>query len=450
MMEFFQNLWTILTTPNENLTNIVTCSPLTILDAYLGMLLFTTILNIESTRNQKILYVISFSTIGIFSRIFIPNPFATYVNVIALPILVFLIFKTSILKSLLAEILPLIITVLLESIFVKLYITLFNISHDFALYTPLYRLIIMASIYLVIYLIYRLAKYLKLNINLLDNMDKRSKILLSINFMLAVIFICVQLYLTTFYSSRLPLVITLLSVLCLILYFVISIYSLTRTTQLAIANRDLEESKLYNKTLSILHDNIRCFKHDFSNIVQAIGGYVQTEDMPGLKKYYSQLLEDCQKVSNLNLLNPEVINNPAIYSLITSKYHLAEENGISFHVDFFIDLKTLNMKEYEFARILGILLDNAIEAAQECEEKIINVCMRLDTKANRQLLIIENTYANKDIDTEKIYEKAYSTKPHNTGLGLWEVRKILSKNNNLNLYTTKDDKFFRQQLEIYL
>lgn len=36
------------------------------------------------------------------------------------------------------------------------------------------------------------------------------------------------------------------------------------------------------------------------------------------------------------------------------------------------------------------------------------------------------------------------------GLGLWEIRQILKKHNNLNLYTSKDDNFFKQQLEIYL
>lgn len=97
----------------------------------------------------------------------------------------------------------------------------------------------------------------------------------------------------------------------------------------------------------------------------------------------------------------------------------------------------------------GILMDNAIEAATECEEKIINVCIRKDFKASRQVLIIENTYKDKEVDTEKIYEKGFSSKPHNTGLGLWEVRQILKRNNNLNLFTSKDDTFFRQQLEIY-
>ena len=37
----------------------------------------------------------------------------------------------------------------------------------------------------------------------------------------------------------------------------------------------------------------------------------------------------------------------------------------------------------------------------------------------------------------------------NSGLGLWEVRQILKRNNNLNLFTTKDAEYFRQQFEIY-
>ena len=69
---------------------------------------------------------------------------------------------------------------------------------------------------------------------------------------------------------------------------------------------------------------------------------------------------------------------------------------------------------------------------------------------NRQLVIIENTYKDKNIDTFKIFEKAYTTKPNNTGLGLWEVNKILKKHDNLAIFTSKDDELFKQQLEIYL
>ena len=119
------------------------------------------------------------------------------------------------------------------------------------------------------------------------------------------------------------------------------------------------------------------------------------------------------------------------------------------NIESFMDFHKINMKVYEFTKILGILLDNAIEAAKECQEKNINIIIRNDFKVKRQLVIVENTYKDKNIDTEKIYEKGFTSKPNNTGLGLWETRQILKRNNNLNLFTSKNNEFFKQQLEIY-
>jgi len=114
-----------------------------------------------------------------------------------------------------------------------------------------------------------------------------------------------------------------------------------------------------------------------------------------------------------------------------------------------LDLNKLKMKIYEFARILGILLDNAIEASEECEDKIINIIFRDDDRKHRQLVTIENTFKNKNVDTVKIFGKGISEKENHTGLGLWEVNKILKKNTNVSLFTSKNEKYFSQQLEIY-
>ena len=235
----------------------------------------------------------------------------------------------------------------------------------------------------------------------------------------------------------------------LFLYFGISIYSLTRIFKLILTTQKLESAEEYNNTLRILHDNVRGFKHDFDNIVTTIGGYIKTEDMEGLRNYYLQLEDDCQRVNNLYILNPEVVNNDGIYNLLTKKYYEAESKDIKVNITFLLDLNTLNMKIYEFARILGILLDNAIEASSECEEKIINIVFRNDPNNFRQLVLIENTFNDKNLDTDKIFEKGISGKENHTGLGLWEVRKLIKKNNNINLYTSKSDKYFSQQLEIY-
>lgn len=196
-----------------------------------------------------------------------------------------------------------------------------------------------------------------------------------------------------------------------------------------------------------MYDETRAFKHDFHNIIQAIGGYIWTSDLDGLKKYYKEVSKDCHNTNNLSKLNPTVINNPAIYNILADKYYIASNNNIQFNLDVMLDLNNLNMKIYELTRILGILLDNAIEASKECTEKNINISFKQDKY--KQILIIENTYNDKQLSIEKIFEKDYTTKPNNTGLGLWEVRKILNKNSNLNLHTSKNNDYFSQQLEIY-
>ena len=99
--------------------------------------------------------------------------------------------------------------------------------------------------------------------------------------------------------------------------------------------------------------------------------------------------------------------------------------------------------------MLGILLDNAIEAASECDKKVLNISFRNDSKNNVNIIQIENTYLDKNVDIDYIFNKGITGKENHTGLGLWEVREILKKNNNINLQTTKTDEYFSQQLEIY-
>lgn len=68
---------------------------------------------------------------------------------------------------------------------------------------------------------------------------------------------------------------------------------------------------------------------------------------------------------------------------------------------------------------------------------------------NRAIITIQNTYANKDVDIEKIFNKGISSKENHSGIGLWEVDKFIKKSKNLDLKPSKDDKYFKQELFIY-
>ena len=58
------------------------------------------------------------------------------------------------------------------------------------------------------------------------------------------------------------------------------------------------------------------------------------------------------------------------------------------------------------------------------------------------------TYANMK-KSSKIFEKGESGKEHHSGIGLWEVRKYVMKSKNLDLFTSKTEEFFKQELSIY-
>ena len=447
-MQIFQIIWTALTTENELLSNIIIL-PINFIESTINTLIFTTLLNIDVSKKQKIRYIIFISILLYISGIFIPNPYKSIINLFIIVLSIHFILDVSILKSILCTLVSIFTSVLCESLITKILSDILHFDILSFLYVPIFRLFIGLMIQLFVFIVYIIIKYSKFQIAILENMKRKVKIVIIINYIFAFLAMAVQFFITGFYLNKLPIYIVILSNLTLIVYFLLSIYSLIKTSQLEIANLNLEQEKEHNRILKVAQDDIRGFRHDFSNIICTIGGYVHSKDMNGLTNYFEQIQTDVIKVNNLTALTPDIINNPAIYALVTAKYDKASNLNINMSVEVFMDLNIINMKIYEFTRILGILLDNAIEAADECDERNIYVHIRNDQRHNRQLLIIENTYKDKNIDTDKIYEKNYSTKPKNTGLGLWEVRQLLKRNNNLNLYTTKTERLFKQQLEIY-
>ena len=448
MSEILNNIWSALIVENQALLSIILI-PIFFVDNAISLLLFISILKIELSKKQKILYIVLSSIVGIIIRYSLPEPINVFIIYIFLFIELKFIFKINTVKSILATILPIFTYTILETVLLKFYLTIFNITPTIAQSVPIYRFGFLFIMYSIICIICAIVKHFDFKIIILDEFNKRTKLILLITLILGLISLGIQLYITIFHLNVLPLFICIFSFISLLAYFSVSIYTITRVTKLYSTKRDLENAEEYNRTLNILHDKVRTFKHNFENIVSTIGGYIETNDMEGLKKYYSELEDDCQRVNNLYNLSPNVINNPGIYNLLTRKYYKADNLNVKVNLIVLLDLNQIKMQIYEFSKILGILLDNAIEASSECEEKVINIKFLSDEKNHRQLLIIENTYKNKDINLKEIFNKDVTSKENHSGLGLWEIKEILKRNNNLDLKTEKNEQFFIQQFEIH-
>lgn len=448
-MDILNNIWIALSTENVTLINWLSILLLLFFEMPLSLYLFKNLLDLKTNKSQDVIYVLTMTLSSSLTTSFVPSPFNVLLNYLVLFIVILLVFKLPIIKTAVAMLAPTVILSLLNMLFLNPFLNIMNITYEQGRSIPIYRITYLFLIYTLLALIVLLLKYRKITIFVIDDLSLKNKAILLLNLILGLFVIIIQIIIMAYYINNLPLTFTFLNFISLFAYFFISTYSLTRVMKLSVTKRELETAEAYNKSLSILHDNIRGFKHDFNNIVTTIGGFVKTEDMNGLKEYYKELENDCQRVNNIATLNPNIINNPGIFNLLSAKYHLADEKNIKINLEFFLDLNTLDVKTYEFSRILGILIDNAIDATSECEEKLINIKFRNENAKHRSVVIIENTYTNKDVNIEDIFAKGVSSKENHSGLGLWEVKQILKKNNNLNLYTTKTDNLFIQQLEIY-
>lgn len=313
-MEILNNIWMVLNSPNKDLVNIILMLA-TFVENYLIMTLFITILNIETTRKQKLIYILAIPLIGIIGMYIISDVLFVIFNLIIMIIFACCIFKISLLKSSISVICSSLVFALVGTLIANPYMILMQITSTEIDLVPIYRIIYLFLMYFLVTIIIIVLRYRNIKINFIDDIDRKTKLIISGNLILGILTFAIQLVITIYYTDILPLIISILSFISLLAYFSLSLYSLTRVIKLTLTTRKLESAEEYNKTLRILHDNVRGFKHDFDNIVTTIGGYVRTDDMEGLKSYYVQLEDDCQRVNNLYLLNPEIINNPRYLQL---------------------------------------------------------------------------------------------------------------------------------------
>lgn len=269
-MEILNTIWNALTQPNELVYKLL-LFPLAIIEALVILLLFTYLLNIPSNKKQKFLYVLLAAIFSTLSRSIIPTPYSTIINILLLLLIIVLLFKVNIIKAITSILIPFTITALFKMLISKVFPYITGHPYELVFTIPLYRVEFALFIYLCTFMLYLCLKQFKISITILDNLSAKNKSALIFTIVLGFLAIYVQLYITFFYSTYISVPVTLLSMLILLAYFFVSLHTLSKTYKLEIANQDIENLQLYNKTLGILHDNIRAFKHDFNNIVQAIG-----------------------------------------------------------------------------------------------------------------------------------------------------------------------------------
>lgn len=244
------------------------------------------------------------------------------------------------------------------------------------------------------------------------------------------------------------------------MFFVISLISLLvylkNTTQnyfnFQLAQQkqqQLDHLTTYTTQIEDLYKSINGFRHDYANLIVSLETSIQAGDINQIRSIYEDVLKNSPNVlnhGNHTLGSLTKIDIPAIKSILSNKIILALEKGI--HIEFEIEQKwsTCHVDVFDYIRMLGILLDNAIEASEACSMAFINIAFITDNIKQEHRLIIENSTNQEFINIGHIFQDGVTSKGANRGIGLSNMQHILSNYEQAHIETEYSNYRFRQTL----
>lgn len=195
----------------------------------------------------------------------------------------------------------------------------------------------------------------------------------------------------------------------------------------SLLQQEITYKQQYYDALEKNQQQLQELRHNMKNQILAIKAALSSKD-----------ITENDDLFGLNKIDPIIFTeNPVVNTIISSKYLLAQKEGIDFRTDVNIP-STINMSCGDIGIVLGNLLDNAIEACAYCHKKYIVVSIKYLSKC----LLIEIINSADKTSIEK-YKRGQSRKGTSLdhGIGLKSVSQIINEYDGNICVTTGEDSF---------
>ena len=200
--------------------------------------------------------------------------------------------------------------------------------------------------------------------------------------------------------------------------------------------------------LEELQQEIRAFRHDFTNLFSGLTLQAQEGDLAGIQDFMKRTSSYFDEKLGSEIAQMDGLNNIQLYplrSLLATKLAKMRQMRIKGVLEAMKPIDSrLGMDTDDLLRALGILLDNAIEAVPK-EEGQVRVVLLQEEK--ELYLAVANNY-EKAPDLSALAKKGYTTKGSGHGTGLTSYRRIVARCRGCATRTYLKDGMFIQELHI--
>ena len=391
------------------------------------------LLNYKFTEKQDYYKVLS--TIFIIA-IFLPlkqaiplEPLRLITNVVGLILINYLLLSKNVKLSITSVLISEIVLIIAELIFALVYSSLVE-SNNTSLYTSGYNgMIINLIIAIIAIIILNVKKIFDLS-NLLIEYSNESKnkwiAIYSIFFLALAIFSTCSSYLQW---NPIYVLIINMAVICLFIFTV---------TRYVIKQKELEKiSSKYETSVSslkeyeVMIDKFRVDTHENKNEFRTIRNMLKAkEDKGTVIKYIDKLIDNKIKDNVQIMKKTAKIPEGGLRATIYSKLCLMDKLNIKYKLNISRDVSTtdlINLDEdlvLKICKILGVFLDNAIEAVKKIKKK--EILVEIYTMDTNLCIDITNNFKG-NLDLNKISNIKYTTKGEGHGYGLTLVENILNE-----------------------
>lgn len=279
--------------------------------------------------------------------------------------------------------------------------------------------------------------------------DKISMSTLVIAF--SVLIISVNLFMVmTFYKVNIATAVLINTCMIIVYSFIVFKFVQAKNRYIDISDKySLSEASLKEVQNNV--NRLMALNHENKNQLITIRTMVANKDKDVLKNIDAIIDQKIKDDKELKI-RTSVISNTMLGSLIYSKLLTMKENNITHNLHISKDINKSHLinigdkTNVDICKIIGVYLDNAIEAVMEAEVKEINIDLYLEDAYF--CISIANTFKGK-VDLDAITDYGYTTKSNGHGYGLSLVKEVIKDNNALSSKTDIiDNKVFVQNLKI--
>lgn len=427
-----------------NLLNVILSVCITSIMSYFSIL---NISNQKKNKSDFIIYNLIFILLFTFSCLYLEGLTKLVFSIISIIVSLYLsLFKKDISNSVYYafayEILASISEILI-SLFILL---IFKLDGSGYSNIP-YSLLISSVLNNILVILFSKIRFISKNIkkiNLSIKKNNKDWIYIILIMILMVLFITFNKYNM---QSSLEYYISIVFVVFVVVSFVYVIYN--KFQKQAIEEKYNESMEYVLRYEKIINEQGKK-NHEYNNQLMVIKGYINKPER--LSEYLDEVIGEHKTGQNYTVKQLGFLPDGGVKGLLYHKLSKMEDNNIKYYlyVDQNLkdkDIESFDLKTYrDLTKLLGVFLDNAIDAALKSEEKEIEV--ELKDKDDCLLLTISNTY-DKNTDINKVGKSGFTTKGVGHGFGLSIVKDIAKTNSEIETFSSKESDKFIQTAMIY-